>query len=136
MGGTATDGGKGGGQYSQAGEKYRGGSSGELGAGGGGGSQWPSYHSYVEFNNVSIIGWYGGGGSSADTSGCVPGAGGNDLSFYLTNIDPYALILKTGGSSYTKGCFTGYMEDTLYNILVEHGDVGTSIDESRPGTYP
>jgi len=96
MGGTATDGGKGGGEFSQAGEKYRGGSSGELGAGGGGG-------------------WFGGGGSSADESGCVPGAG--------------------GGSSYTKGCFTGYMEDTLYNILVEHGDVGTSIDESRPGGY-
>lgn len=64
-------------------------------------------------------GYYGGGGGSYSGSrkdpGCASGAG--------------------GGSSFTEGCYPEYIENTLYNILVDHGEVGTSNDVSRPGGY-
>jgi hypothetical protein len=52
----------------------------------------------------------------------------------LVNIDPYALIHIIGGSSLTGGCSLVPDKDILYNILVEPGEVGTSIDASLPGT--
>ena len=108
-----------------------------MGAGGGGGSHWPTFHSYTSFNKFSTIGYYGGGGGSFDDKDggyCASGAGGNDLLIILAKNDPYALFIHLiGGSSFTEGCFKGFIENTLYNILVDHGEVGTSNDVSRPG---